>query len=94
MSFSLVGALACLSESFFAITLVVLFFCDLFDLIQKLSDSELKLRELFLLGNISVVNGMLSNLNIKMNAKLGSREPGGRVGVHADDMFTGRVTCE
>ena len=47
-----------------AYSLVILFFGDLFDLIEKLSNSELKLRQLFLLSDVSVVNGVLTNLNV------------------------------
>lgn len=44
--------------------LVVLLLLDLFDLVQKLSDSQLQLGEFVLSCNFGVVVGMFSNLNV------------------------------
>jgi hypothetical protein len=67
---SLVCALARLSEAFFAITLIILLFGDLFHLIQQLTNSKLKLGEFFLLCHVRIIDCMLAYLNVKMDTKL------------------------
>jgi len=50
-----------------AYPLIILFFCYLFHLIQKLSYSELEFRKFLLLSHICIVNGMLTHLDVQMN---------------------------
>lgn len=76
VKYTFVGALAGLTEALFAIALIILFLGDLLDLIQELTDSQLQLCELLLLCDVCVIDGMLSDLNVKMNAKLRSAKPG------------------
>lgn len=49
---SRIGRFRSLTESLFTISLIILFFCDLVDLVQKLTNTELKLVQLVLLGDL------------------------------------------
>lgn len=91
---SAVGALARLSESLLAVSLVILFLSDLFHLVEQLTDSQLQLGELLLLGYICVIDGVLADLNVEVDSELGATEPGGGIRVHTDDVFAGRMTGE
>lgn len=75
-------------------SLIVLLFGDLFHLIQQLANANLQLGHFLFLRYIRVVNGMLSHLNVQVNAQLRSTKPGGAVRVHTDDMLTGCVRCK
>merc|ERR1711971_502012 len=90
----LVGAFAGLPESLFAISLVVLFLGGLFHLVQELSHSELKFRQLLFLCHIGIVDGVLPDLDVKVDPQLSAREPLGRIAVQTDDMLAGSVRGE
>jgi len=93
---SLVGGFGGLSESLLPVPLVVLLLGDLLYLVQKLSHSQLQFGQLFLLCNVSVVDGMLSYLNVQVHSQLCAREPFGGVTVQTDHVLPGVVggKCE
>ena len=74
--------------------LVVLFLGDLLDLVQQLPDPELQLGQLFVFGQVGVVNGVLPHRDVQVDPQLGAGEPLGRVGVQADDVLPGGVGGE
>ena len=74
--------------------LVVLFLGDLLDLVEELADAQLQLRQLLVLGQVGVVDGVLPHGDVQVDPELGAGEPLGRVGVQADDVLPGGVGGE
>ena len=48
--------------------LVILFLRDLLHLVEKLPDAKLELGQLFLLRDVGVVDGVLSDLDVKVHS--------------------------
>ena len=48
--------------------LVVLLLGDLLSLVEELTDSKLELRKFLLLSDVSVINGVLANLDVEVNS--------------------------
>ena len=54
--------------------LVVLFLGDLLDLVEELADAQLQLRQLLVLGQVGVVDGVLPHLDVEVDSQLGPTE--------------------
>ena len=48
--------------------LVVLLLGDLLSLVEELADSKLELRKFLLLSDVSVIDGVLANLDVEVNS--------------------------
>ena len=48
--------------------LVVLLLGDLLGLVEELTDSKLELRKFLLLSDVSVIDGVLANLDVEVNS--------------------------
>jgi len=81
-------------ETLFSVTLIVLLLGDLLHLIQQLADAQLQLGQLVFRRDLSVIVRMLANLNVKMDSKLTAAEPGGGIGMKADDVFARQMAGE
>lgn len=75
-------------------TLIVLLLVDLVNLVKQLTHAKLQLGQLFLAGKLVVVNGMLADLYVQVDSQIATTEPGGRIRVQANDMFTRHVGGE
>ncbi len=57
-----------------AYPLIILFLGDLFNLVQELTDSELKLGQLLLLSDVGVVDCVLADLDVQMYSLKSTRQ--------------------
>ena len=77
----------CRSQAMYSHPLIVLLFGDLLSLVEELTDSKLELRKFLLLSDVSVIDGVLANLDVEVNSQLSSAEPLGAVRVEADHVL-------
>lgn len=78
----------CLSESFFAISLIILLLCNLLCLWKELSNTHLQVWEFLFLGDRSIIDGMFAHLQIQMDSQLATGKPLRWVRVETDWVFT------
>lgn len=71
--------------------LIVLFLGDLLDLVEQLADAQLQLGQFLLLCHLGIVDGVLADLNVQVDAQLRAAEPVRGVRVQAQRVLARRV---